>query len=153
MKPFIYRFERKLGLVRQEEQTVRQEMHLLMSERDRILGELDQLQSRIHCLEELIRSYDGNWLIPEAGLCKEYLPILREHFYHKTDELLLAEGRVEKARQKVMEKKRETKTYEKLRENDWQDYRYESNREEQKVIDELAMAAEIRNVRRKGTGS
>ena len=153
MKPFVYRFERKLGLVRQEEQTVRQELHLLMTERDRVLGELDHLQSRIHCSEELIRSYNGNWLIPEAGLCKEYLPILKEHFLHKTDELLLAEERVEDARRKVIKKKRETKTYEKLRENDWQDYRYELNRGEQKVIDELAMAAEIRNASRRGTGS
>lgn len=153
MKPFIYRFERKLGLVRQEEQTVRQELHLLMTERDRILGELDHLQIRIHCSEELIRSYHGNWLIPEAGLCKEYLPILKEHFLHKTDELMVAEEKVETARNKVIEKKRETKTYEKLRENDWQDYRYELNREEQKVIDELAMAAEIRKVSRKEAGS
>lgn len=153
MKPFVYRFERKLGLVRQEEQAVRQELHLLMMERDRIVEELDHLQLRIHGLEEIIRNYQGNWLVPEAGLCKEYLPIVKEHFLHKTDELLQAEERVEEARNRAIEKKRETKTYEKLRENDWQDYRYELNREEQKEIDELAMAAEIRNVSRKGTGS
>lgn len=43
MKPFVYRFERKLGLVRQEEQAVRLELQQAMAERDRIVEELERL--------------------------------------------------------------------------------------------------------------
>jgi flagellar FliJ protein len=151
MKAFVYRFERKLSLVRQEEQAVRLELQVAMNERDRILEELDQLKNRIDCLEQSIRNHHGNSLIPEVGLRKEYLPILKEHFLILVDDQE-AEKKVDSIRQQVVEKKRETKTFEKLRENDWQEYRYEMNREEQKIIDELSMASGPRNISHKGTG-
>lgn len=152
MKAFVYRFERKLGLVRQEEQAIRHELQVVTAERDRILEELNQLKNRIDCLEESIRNYQGNSLIPEVGLCVEYLPIVKKHFLKVVDNLQEAEKMVDLTRQQVVEKKRETKTFEKLREHDWQEYRYEMNREEQKIIDELAMASGHRNISHKGTG-
>ena len=60
MKAFVYRFERKLGLVRQEEQALRHELQVVSAERDRVLEELNRLKSRIDCLEESIRN-TGNF--------------------------------------------------------------------------------------------
>lgn len=51
MKAFVYRFERKLGLVRQEEQALRHELQVVSAERDRVLEELNRLKSRIDCLK------------------------------------------------------------------------------------------------------
>jgi flagellar FliJ protein len=150
MKAFVYRFERKMGLVRQEEQALRHELQVVSAERDRVLEELNRLKSRIDCLEESIRNHQGNFLIPEVGLCKEYLPVLKERFLQMVTELQEAEKRVESARQMVVEKKRETKAFEKLREHDWQEYQYELNREEQKLIDELAMTSNHRKIKAKG---
>lgn len=153
MKPFVYRFERKLGLVRQEEQAIRQELQIVMAERDRIAEELERIKNRIDRLQEAIRLHQGNLLLPEAGLCHEYLPVLKDYFLKLVDDLQEAEEKVENTRNKVIEKKRETKTFEKLRENDWQVYLYEVNREEQKVIDELAVTSGFRGMNQRGTGS
>jgi len=153
MKPFVYRFERKLGLVKQEEQVVRLELQTAMAERERILEELDRLRNRIVCLEDAIRAHQGNTLLPEVGLTREYLPILKERFLRLTDELQLAEEKVETIRRKLLVKKRETMTFEKLREHDWQAYLYEVNREEQKIIDELAITSGSRDIMHRGTGS
>ena len=153
MKPFVYRFERKLGLVRQEEQAVRLELQQAMAERDRIVEELERLKNRIACIEDAIRLHWGNILVPEVGLQKAYLPILKERFHILTDDLQAAEEKVEFIRRKVVAKKRETMTFEKLREHDWQEYMYDLNREEQKIIDELAITARSREIIQRGTGS
>lgn len=153
MKPFVYRFERKLGLVRQEELSARQELHLLIMERDRIAEELDHLKNRIVVLQESIRSFQGNPLQPEVELRKTYLPVLKDNFLMLVETLQEAEARVETARRLVMEKNRETKTFEKLRERDWQGYIYELNREEQKIIDEVAVTSRSRKLAAKQIGT
>lgn len=84
---------------------------------------------------------------------KAYLPILKERFHILTDDLQAAEEKVEFIRRKVVAKKRETMTFEKLREHDWQEYLYDLNREEQKIIDELAITARSREIIQRGTGS
>jgi len=153
MKPFVYRFERKLGLVRQEEQAVRLELQQAMAERDRIVEELERLKNRIACIEDAIRLHWGNILVPEVGLQKAYLPILKERFLKLVEDLQAAEEKVETTRKKVIAKKRETMTFEKLREHDWQEYLYEVNREEQKIIDELAITSGSRDIIQRGMGS
>lgn len=152
MKPFVYRFQRKLGLVKQEEQAVRQELQVLALERDHIAEEMDRLRGRITLLQDSIRNHTGHPLVPEVVLRQEFLPVLKERFIQMTEDLQQAEAKVEAARNRVVIKNRETQTFEKLRERDWQDYVYAMNREEQKLIDELANASRIRTMTRQGIG-
>lgn len=78
-------------------------------------------------------------------LSREYLPILNGRKGSIILELDKAEKRVDNAREHLLARSRESNTLEKLKERDWSNYVYESMREEQKQIDEAALAGFYRN--------
>lgn len=152
MKPFTYRFERKLSLSKQEEQAAVLVLQKAIADRDKILEDLEHLKNRIFVIQESIRKHTVNPSVREVVLHQEYLPVLKERFVNLVEDLQRAETKVDQARKQLIAKNQETKTFEKLKDRDWQDYLYEMNREDQKVIDELAITSRSRDIS-KGTGS
>lgn len=152
MKPFTYRFERKLSLSKQGEQAAVLVLQKAIADRDKILEDLEHLKNRIFVIQESIRKHTVNPSVREVVLHQEYLPVLKERFVNLVEDLQRAETKVDQARKQLIAKNQETKTFEKLKDRDWQDYLYEMNREDQKVIDELAITSRSRDIS-KGTGS
>jgi flagellar export protein FliJ len=77
-------------------------------------------------------------------LIKEFIPVLIKLIINTEDRLNLAEQEVERARGVLLERTKETKTLNKLHEKEWQIYLQEWNREEQKLVDEIAITGHFR---------
>lgn len=140
MKPFRYRLQTKLNIASREEQAAKEEMRQRIIQRDSIQTELDKIIDQQLDLEQsIIHLMQEDFYVDKFLLFNDYLPILKECRAIKLDELHKAEKQVESARTVLMRKTRETKTLSKLREKEWQLYLQELQKEEQQVIDEIAI--------------
>jgi len=70
---------------------------------------------------------------------------LEQQLAIQTERVAAAEDAVEKCRRKLEEKMRERKVVETLKEKQLAEFRYRQDREEQKLIDDLATVQYIRN--------
>jgi len=140
MKAFKYRMQTKLDIASLEEQMAKEELLLRSRERDRIQEELDDIIKRQLELEQsLVLLILEGFSMDEFMIHRDYVPVLREFRLDKETDLARAERNFEKARLILVEKTRETQTLKKLREKEWNAYLQEVLREEQKVIDEVAI--------------
>ncbi len=75
---------------------------------------------------------------------RQYLPVLHMRKNEVQSHLHEAESVVDTMRVKLFEQARETSTLEKLKQRQFEEYRKEAQQQEQKVIDELAVAGHFR---------
>ncbi len=140
MKPFKFRLQTKLNLASREEQLAKEEMQLRVRDRDRIQNELEKIIDKQLELEQSIKQMmQEGFCVDKYLLFKDYLPVLKEYRTIKEEELARAEQDVESARIILIEKTRENQTLSKLREKEWYIYLQELQKEEQQVIDEIAI--------------
>jgi flagellar FliJ protein len=145
MKAFHFRLQTKLDICQRQEQVVREEMQRRILNRNQVLQELKGLQNRFQSVEELIRELNGRrGQFPRIVINRQYLPVLKQEIKTTEDNLAAAEQKVEEARLVLMERMRETRTLEKLKDKAWCRYWHELLLEEQKHIDEVAGAAHHR---------
>lgn len=145
MKPFKFRLQTKLNLASREEQLAKEEMQLRVRERDLIQSELEQIIDKQLEMEESIKQLmQEGFCVDKYMLFKDYLPVLKECRIIKEEDLARAEQDVESARIILIEKTRETQTLSKLREKEWYIYLQELQKEEQQVIDEIAINSHYR---------
>lgn len=140
MRAFQFRLQTKLDLSNREEQQVREELQILILQREQIQGELAEIQAKLDGIETAIKELMAEgFSLEEYLVLKNYLPIIRSMRMQKEAELIRAESFITETRSRLIEKMKERKTLEKLREKEWLNYLLEFNREEQKIIDELAI--------------
>ncbi|MDD3267784.1 MAG: flagellar FliJ family protein [Syntrophomonadaceae bacterium] len=140
MKAFRFRLQTKLDISIRQEQLARDELQICIYERDRILERLEQAVRRLISLEQAIREF--TWQehsFQELLIKKEYLPIIKTQIKDIEELLYKAELILEKARQVLIARIKETNTMEKLKEKDWQEYLHQLSLEEQKIVDEIAI--------------
>ncbi|MDD3853197.1 MAG: flagellar export protein FliJ [Syntrophomonadaceae bacterium] len=142
MKKFSFRLEKNLNLARQIENEARIEHQSFLRERDRLAEQLAILNQRLQLLMHSIRNLEGD--VQEIILYKDYISVTRTAIQEKEQELDHAEILLEKSRLNLVEKSRETKTLDKLKEREWDEYILENNRQEQKIIDEVAVNSYFR---------
>lgn len=142
MKKFSFRLEKNLNLARQIENEARIEHQSFLRERDRLAEQLVILNQRLQLLMHSIRNLEGD--VQEIILYKDYISVTRTAIQEKEQELDHAEILLEKSRLNLVEKSRETKTLDKLKEREWDEYILENNRQEQKIIDEVAVNSYFR---------
>jgi len=146
MKAFQFRLQTKLTIALRQEQLAREELQRASFVRDQIADELAEMIDRLGNLQASIRN-----MIQESEpfekilIVREYIPIVSASIQELELKLIQAEKRVEECRQELLEKKKETRTMEKLKEKAWQRYLYELQLEEQKLIDEVANTAHYRS--------
>ncbi len=146
MQSFSFRLQTKLKVSNIYEGAARDQLRVHLSSRDTIAEQLCSLQQEVSALEQSIRLMEtGADTYTRMVLSREYLPILNERKSSIIQELDQAEKRVDKARDYLLARSRESSTLEKLKERDWSNYVYECMREEQKQIDEAALAGFYRN--------
>jgi flagellar FliJ protein len=139
MKAFHFRLQTKLDICQRQEQVTREEMHRRITFRNQVVQELELLENRFQSLEESIRELNANpGQFPRIMINRQYIPVLNQQIRATEENLILAEEAVEEVRMELIERMRETRTLEKLRDKAWHRYLYELLLEEQKHIDEVA---------------
>ncbi len=141
MHKFVFRLQKKLDISERQEQIAKEQLSLRIKERNAIIDSINNQLTRLNRYENLIKDLP----FKQTLVYKEYLPILRNYIKELQEELDKAEEKVEIARTILLECKKETKTLTKLRENEWEKYLSELNKEEQKEIDEIAINKHFRN--------
>lgn len=139
MKPFTFRLQTKLDVVNREEDLVRQELWHHIEARDEVQFALEEIVDEIQQVENsLVQMMRGTISLDKMLLMRNYLPVLSESRQIKEQELYQAEQTVEKVREQLVNKRNECRVLERLKEKDWHEYWQEWQRQEQKVIDEVA---------------
>jgi flagellar FliJ protein len=145
MKAFHFRLQTKLDICQRQEQVTREEIQRKIYIRNQIMQELETLKLRLHSLEESIRKLNTcQGQFSRIIINRQYIPVLQQQIEATADNLVLAEKEVEKVRLELMERMRETRTLEKLKDKAWHRYLHELLLEEQKHIDEIAGTAHYR---------
>lgn len=145
VKPFKFKLQTPLDIAERQEQLAREELLACITERDKIQQELKWNVSRLERMKQLIREYtEKHSSLQRVLLIKEFIPVLTKLIINIEDRLNLAEQEVERARGVLLERTKETKTLNKLHEKEWQLYLQEWNREEQKLVDEIAITGHFR---------
>jgi flagellar FliJ protein len=145
MKAFRFRLQTKLDICQRQEQVTREEMHRRVVVRNQVMQELELLENRFQCLEQSIRELNANpGQFPRIMINRQYIPVLNQHIKASEENLVLAEEAVEEVRMELIERMRETRTLEKLKDKAWHRYLHEMLLEEQKHIDEVAGTAHHR---------
>lgn len=145
MRPFQFRLQTKLDLTSREEQQIREELEVRLMRRDQIQRELDEIRCKLNEIEDAMKELMmQGFSLDQFLILNNYLPILRELLFKKELELKRAETEIVETRYQLLEKMKERKILEKLREKEWANYQLEMNREEQKIIDELAINSHFR---------
>ncbi|MEN6348086.1 MAG: flagellar export protein FliJ [Syntrophomonas sp.] len=140
MKAFHFRLQTKLDITIRQEQLAREELQLRIIERDQIQSELDRALDGLERLEQSIRNFDlKKHNFQELLILKDYVPVIKKLIKELETKLAQAEQKLEEARKILLERIRETRTLEKLKEKEWEAYLHELSLEEQKVIDEIAI--------------
>ncbi len=146
MQSFSFRLQTKLKVSNIYEDMAREQLRVQLSTRDTIADQLHSLDQQVSDLQQSIRLMKSDVdTYRRMVLSREYLPVLNERKTNVIQELDKAEKRVDKAREHLLARARETSTLEKLKERDWSNYIYECMREEQKQIDETALTGFYRN--------
>ena len=145
MKAFHFRLQTKLDICQRQEQVTREEMHRRIIFRNQVLQELELLENRFQSLEQSIREMNtGQGQFPRIMINRQYIPVLNQQIKTSEENLATAEEAVEEVRMELIERMRETRTLEKLKDKAWHRYLHELLLEEQKHIDEVAGTAHHR---------
>jgi len=120
-------------------------MHRRIAIRNQVLQELELLENRFQSLEQSIREMNtGQGQFPRIMINRQYIPVLNQQIKISEEYLATAEEAVEEVRMELIERMRETRTLEKLKDKAWHKYLHEMLLEEQKHIDEVAGTAHHR---------
>lgn len=145
MRAFHFRLQTKLDICQRQEQVTREEMHRRVAVRNQVMQELELLENRFQSLEQSIRELNANpGQFPKIMINRQYIPVLNQQIKTSEENLVLAEEAVEEVRMELIERMRETRTLEKLKDKAWHKYLHEMLLEEQKHIDEVAGTAHHR---------
>jgi len=145
MRAFHFRLQTKLDICQRQEQMTREEMHRRIAIRNQVLQELELLENRFQSLEQSIREMNtGQGQFPRIMINRQYIPVLNQQIKISEENLTTAEEAVEEVRMELIERMRETRTLEKLKDKAWHKYLHEMLLEEQKHIDEVAGTAHHR---------
>ena len=145
MRAFHFRLQTKLDICQRQEQVTREEMHRRVAIRNQVLQELELLENRFQSLEQSIRELNAcHGQFPRIMINRQYIPVLNQQIKASEEHLATAEEAVEEVRMELIERMRETRTLEKLKDKAWHRYLHEMLLEEQKHIDEVAGTAHHR---------
>ncbi|MGE5392099.1 MAG: flagellar export protein FliJ [Deltaproteobacteria bacterium] len=146
MKAFQFRLQTKLTIALRQEQLAREELQRASFVRDQIAVELAEMMERLADLHASVRMLiQSSEPFERILIIKEYIPIVTASIQELELKLIEAEQRVEECRQELLEKKKETRTMERLKEKAWMRYLHELQLEEQKLIDEVANTGHYRS--------
>ncbi len=138
MAKFIYRMENILNIKYKMEEQAKQEYMVVRMRLDEAEEQLDSLKKRKNDYFDLYRRLVSEKLeILEIEECKEAIIIIDEYINAQKKVVKSIETELDAAIQKMNIAMQERKIHEKLKENQFELFLHELNREEMKEIDEL----------------
>jgi flagellar FliJ protein len=145
MKVFHFRLQTSLDIALRQEQIAREDLMARIFQRDKLQAQLEQARRRLEGMQQDIRELtQQNAPLEKILIIINYVPVMREVIEDIVNKIEIAEQEVEKARQVLLGRVKETRILNKLREKEWSLYLEECNREEQKLIDEIAITSYYR---------
>lgn len=139
MKPFAFKLQTALNIKLKEEEKVKEELHQQTARRLETLDLLAVLEEELGKLEDRLRGHQDTRVdVDEIRRCLDYLPVIREKILRQKECIRQIEAEIDRIRQTLVELMRKRKVLEKLKERHYAQYQAEVNREEQKIIDEMA---------------
>lgn len=139
MKPFVFKLQTALNLKLKEEEQVKEELRCLMDRHRAALNVLAALEGQLGQLEDRLRQFQESTVdVEEIQRCLGYLPVMRDKILRQKEVIRQIEAEIDQTRQALVEIMRRRKVLEKLKERHFTQYQLEANREEQKIIDEMA---------------
>lgn len=141
MKPFVFKLQSALNLKFREEDRLKERLHDANLVYRENLSLLAGLQSRLEEICNIIREEQSSRInIQEIRRCSEYIPVLNNRIAEQ--ERVTEDSRIimENIRSELLQVVRERKVMEKLKARHYKEYLNECLRQEQKEIDEMAMA-------------
>jgi flagellar FliJ protein len=142
MKPFAFRWERMLRLAQGFERDRRNALATAVGRLTRAEGELTDIRGKRQALMEKRSN-----LLSKGAYIEEvrdnYQGELAVEVRIKAQETVIekCEGDVTKRREELTARMRERKTYEILREREWERYSLDAGHEESRVVDDIAAIA------------
>lgn len=141
MKPFVFKLQSALNLKCREEDRLKETLHEANLVYRENLSLLAGLQNRLEEICNIIRGKQSdNINIHEMRRCTEYIPVLNIKIDEQERVTEQSRIKMENIRFELLQIVRERKVMEKLKARHYKDYLTECLRQEQKEIDEMAMA-------------
>lgn len=146
MKAFQFRLQTKLTIASRQEELAREDLQRATFVRNRIADELTEMMERLTEKQSSVRiMIEESESFERILIVKEYIPVIVASIQSLELRLAQAEQKVEECRADLLEKKKETRTLDRLKEKAWMRYMHELQKEEQKLIDEVANTGHYRN--------
>jgi flagellar FliJ protein len=146
MKRFTFRLER---ILRYKIQIEEQKRLFLAARMEELKNNKEKLLKMTREREEYSRQYssyfNGHIDINRLKIARRFLDKLHVELINQAKKVIETEKKVEKAKLDLIEAMRDRKKFENLKERKLQAYEKESNKEEQKYLDEFAGQAGTRN--------
>ena len=138
MAKFIYRMQNILDIKYKLEDQAKQEFSNAQNQYDAEVRKLEKLKQRKREYTIEMRSYASDQLkIMELDRCNQAIEVMEIRITEQIEVVFRAQATLDRARQKLNYSMQERKTYEKLREHQFEEFLQELNVEEMKDIDEL----------------
>lgn len=148
MKRFEFGLQTKLDVTVTREDQAKQELALRRAQLDSEKRRLQALEAeREQCYQRLRQGQQEVLQLDQLALVKSYLPRLKERIAAQAEQVRRAENEVQAAQQRLQELMQERKALEKLRDKEYAEYQQEVLRQEQLVIDEVAITGYWRSSR------
>jgi len=138
MKRFEFSLQKVMEVRQTEEKALqrhladaRHNLHVVQEELNALLARLEQQ------LERKQKMNGGTMNSARYMLLQNYIQCLQEDIDASNERIMELEKKVEEARLMLLEKTKEKKAIEKLRDNQFEEYRREAKKEEQVFLDEI----------------
>ncbi|NPV25923.1 MAG: flagellar export protein FliJ [Firmicutes bacterium] len=147
MRRFKFKLQTNLDLVYKREELLKQEFFQQQKRFNQEMKALKQLRERCQQLQDEMRGVvQGTLNLARIKLYNDFFPMLLKQIKQQSIQVESARQDLESARHALMKIVKEKKILEKLRQRQWEIYQQEVLREEQKVIDELAVTGFYRHM-------
>lgn len=138
MAKFIYRMQNILDIKYKLEDQAKQEFSNAQNQYDAEVRKLEKLKQRKQEYTAEMRSYASDQLkLMELERCNQAIEVMEMRITEQIEVVFRAQANLDRARMKLNYSMQERKTYEKLREHQFEEFLQELNAEEMKEIDEL----------------
>lgn len=138
MAKFIYRMQNILDIKYKLEDQAKQEFSNAQNQYDAETRKLEKLKQRKREYTAEMRSYASDQLkLMELERCNQAIEVMDIRITEQIEVVFRAQANLDRARLKLNYSMQERKTYEKLREHQFEEFLQELNAEEMKEIDEL----------------
>lgn len=139
MKKFIFKLESLLNMRQKREELVVQELAAAQASKMRILNKISDTKKIVSALIEDSKSYlKASIRIDSLLISRNYIELLKKQLAALEIELQAADEKILQVKQKLAEAVKQRKIIEKLKENQFTQYKKDYNKNDNAQMDEIA---------------